>query len=321
MSEQEIIAQYFSHHQFCDNVDIGIGDDAAVVTPPINSKLVITTDTLNEGVHFHPNCLPEHIGHKSLAVNLSDLAAMGATPLWATMNLSVPTISHDWFKNFSQGFFALASQHNVKLIGGDLVRGPLSISIQVIGYLSSKKVLTRAKAETDDLIFVSGTVGDAALGLKIQDSLKDLDLSQEDKDYVAKRFNTPEPRINLALGLVKFANAAIDISDGLLIDLQRILSSSNVGAVINIDQLPLSKVGQKLIKSEKDWSLPLVGGDDYEIIFTANKRYTNEINQLSSAVGCPISVIGKIVQDEHLTLLLRGNLFTFSNKLGFEHFA
>lgn len=320
MSEQEIIAQYFSYHQFSDNVDIGIGDDAAVVTPPINSKLVITTDTLNEGVHFHPSCLPEHIGHKSLAVNLSDLAAMGAAPLWATMNLSVPKISQDWFKRFSKGLFALANQHNIKLIGGDIVKGPLSISMQVIGYLSSKNVLTRANAEVDDLIFVSGTVGDAALGLKLQDSLKDLDLSQEDKDYVAKRFNTPEPRINLALELVKFANAAIDISDGLLIDLQRILSSSNVGAVINIDKVPLSKAGQKQVKSTKDWLLSLSGGEDYEIIFTVNERYTNEINQLSNAVDCPISLIGKIVQDKHLKLLRHGNLFTFPNKLGFEHF-
>ena len=187
MSEQESITQYFSQHQNCANVDIGIGDDAAVVTPPNNSKLVISTDTLNEGVHFHGNCKPEHLGHKVLAVHLSDLAAMGATPLWATINLSITKIDHDWLKRFTHGLFSLADHHNVKIIGGDLVKGPSSISMQVIGYLNSDKVLTRSGAVVDDLIFVSGTIGDAGLALKLHESTKDIDISQADQEYIAMR--------------------------------------------------------------------------------------------------------------------------------------
>ena len=321
MSEQEIITQYFSQHQHCANVDIGIGDDAAVVIPPNNSKLVISTDTLNEGVHFHCNCKPEHLGHKVLAVNLSDLAAMGATPLWATINLSITKIDHDWLKRFTHGLFSLADHHNIKIIGGDLVKGPLSISMQVIGYLNSDKVLTRSGAVVDDLIFVSGIIGDAGLALKLHESTKDIDISQADQEYIAMRLNKPEPRVNLGIEIVKLANAAIDISDGLLIDLQHVLSLSKVGAIIDVDKIPISNVMQEYVDNLQDWSIPLTSGEDYEIIFTANEKYISEINYISEKTQCPVNEIGRIVKGKSIKLLKGGSPIALPNKLGFDHFA
>ncbi len=321
MSEQEIITQYFSHHRHCANVDIGIGDDAAVVTPPNNSRLVISTDTLNEGIHFHNDCKPEHLGHKVLAVNLSDLAAMGAIPLWATINLSILKIDHDWLKKFTQGLFSLADLQNIKIVGGDLVKGPLSISMQVIGYLNSDKVLTRSGAEVDDLVFVSGTIGDAGLALKLHGSAKGIDISQAEQDYITMRFNKPEPRVSLGVEIVKFANSAIDISDGLLIDLQHVLSMSKVGAVIDVEKIPISKVVQRHVNVLQDWSIPLTSGEDYEIIFTANKKYVSEINYISEKIQCPVNEIGRIVRGDNIKLLKQGSPITLPNKLGFDHFA
>lgn len=321
MSEQEIITQYFSHHRHCVNVDIGIGDDAAVVTPPNNSKLVVSTDTLNEGIHFYDNCKPEHIGHKILAVNLSDLAAMGAIPLWATINLSIPKIDHDWLKRFTHGLFSLADQQNIKIIGGDLVKGPLSISMQVIGYLNSDKVLTRSGAEVDDLVFVSGSIGDAGLALKLHESTKNIDISQADQEYIAMRLNKPEPRVSLGIEIVKLANAAIDISDGLLIDLQHVLSMSKVGAIIDVEKIPISKAMQEYFGVMQDWSIPLTSGEDYEIIFTANEKYVSDINYISGKTQCPVNEIGRIVKGESIKLLKGDSPIALPNKFGFDHFA
>ena len=321
MSEQDIIAQYFSHHQSSTYVDIGIGDDAAVVSPPENSKLVITTDTLNEGIHFHANCSPGNLGHKVLAVSLSDLAAMGASPLWATINLSIPGIEHDWLKDFSQGFFLLADQYDIKIVGGDLVKGPLSISIQAIGYLSSNKTLARSNAEVDDLIYVSGTIGDATTGLKLHELVNDLNISKADQDYFALRFNKPDPRINLGVAIAKYAKAAIDISDGLLIDLQRILSMSSVGAVIDFENIPLSKAMQRQLANVQDWPMLLCGGEDYELIFTADKKYNIELKRIIEKVNCPITEIGRIVEGESVNLLKEGAPIDLPDKLGFDHFS
>ena len=213
MSEQEIISQYFSRHQSEMSVDIGVGDDAAVVTPPKNTKLVITTDTLNIGIHFDHKWLPENLGYKSLAVSLSDLAAMGAVPLWATINLSLPEIDHQWLKNYSDELFSLADRFNTKIIGGDLVKGPLSITVQAIGFIEGE-VLSRSSAKTGDLIFVTGTIGDAVLGLKLHETQGAYALTEQDYEYFTSRFYNPEPRVNLGQQIKKFANAAIDVSDG-----------------------------------------------------------------------------------------------------------
>ncbi len=321
MAEQHLIARYFSHHRSGANVNIGIGDDAAIVTPPKNSKLVVTTDTLNEGTHFHVDCNPEHLGHKALAVSLSDLAAMGAVPLWSTINLSIPKTEHAWLEKFTRGFFALANRHAIKVIGGDLVKGPLSIATQTIGYLNSAKVLARSNAEVGDLIYVSGSIGDAALGLKLHGRVHDLGMSSSDHDYFASRFNKPEPRVTLGMEIVEFAGAAIDVSDGLLIDLQRILTMSAVGAIINIERIPLSQPMRRRFKTLPDWPMPLTGGEDYELIFTADRKRTDKIHNVSSKNNCPITVIGKIVKDAGIQLLKDGNPFALPDTLGFDHFG
>ncbi len=320
MSEQEIISKYFSRHQPDDLVDIGIGDDAAVVASPDNTRLVITTDTLNEGVHFFSDCLPEYIGHKALAVNLSDLAAMGATPLWATINLSLPEIRHTWLSSFSDGLFALANENNIKIIGGDLVRGSLSISIQAIGYVPLEKVLTRSNAVVDNHVFVSGIIGNASLGLKLHEENLNLELTSEEKNELYNSLYKPISRINLGLNILNFASAAIDISDGLLQDLQRLTTLSQVAAEIDIEKIPISRAMQTYIETSQDWSLPLIGGEDYELLFTADEKYRAQIKQISERIRCPITDIGQIVQGKGISIYKSQTKMALPKNLGFDHF-
>lgn len=320
MSEQEIISQYFSRHQSSLNVEIGVGDDAAVVIPPINSKLVVTTDTLNIEIHFDNKWAPENLGHKSLAVSLSDIAAMGAEPLWATINLSLPKIDHQWLKKFSDELFSLADRYNTKIIGGDLVRGPLSITVQAIGCVEDK-ALIRSGAKADDLIYVTGTIGDAALGFKLHESSSDLTLTTNENEFFISRFFKPEPRIKLGQQINKIANAAIDISDGLLIDLQHIISLSKVGAVIEIDNVPVSTAMQNNGDYLQDWTTIITGGEDYELLFTANKKYCDEIDAISKKMSCPITNIGHIVSGSGVELLHKGNSVSLPNYQGFDHFS
>ena len=320
MSEQEIISQYFSRHQSDMSVDIGVGDDAAVVTPPKNTKLVITTDTLNIGIHFDHKWLPENLGHKSLAVSLSDLAAMGAVPLWATINLSLPEIDHQWLKNYSDELFSLADRFNTKIIGGDLVKGPLSITVQAIGFIEGE-VLSRSSAKAGDLIFVTGTIGDAVLGLKLQESQGAYALTEQDYKYFTSRFYNPEPRVNLGQQIKKIANAAIDISDGLLIDLQHILEQSNAGAVIEIENVPVSAAMKKQSNYLQDWETIFTGGDDYELLFTVDKKFDDEINVLSKTMNCPISNIGHIKSGSGVELLHKNKPVPLPAHQGFDHFA
>lgn len=321
MSEQEIITRYFSKHSAGASVEVGIGDDGAVVRPPENSRLVITTDTLNEGTHFNPGCQPEYLGHKVLAVNLSDLAAMGAVPLWATLSLSLPHAEHDWLEGFSQGLFSLADRYGVRIIGGDLVKGPLSASMQATGYLKSDHVLTRSHAKPGDLIYVSGTIGDAALGLKLRCHAKGYTVSKPDQEYFTRRLDRPEPRVDTGLGIVTCANAAIDISDGLLCDLQRILSMSQAGAQINLDQIPLSDAMQRQLRTDKDWAVVLSGGEDYELIFTANPECSDTIHTVSKKTNCLITRIGHVTKGSGIELLQANHRFTLPDELGFDHFA
>lgn len=251
-----------------DDVTLGIGDDCALLQCRADHVLAVSIDTLVEGVHFFADVDVKTLGHKSLAVGLSDLAAMGATPAWFTLALSLPDINEDWLRDFSQGLAALAFEHNIQLVGGDTTRGPLTISIQVHGFVKPEQALRRDGAHVGDLIYVTGTLGDAGAALQL--TLQQLDeaaLNNNDHSYLQQRLEQPCPRVAIGQQLSGFASSAIDISDGLLADLGHILEKSHVGATLDLTQLPLSPSLDKIDK-ETAIQLALNSGDDYELCFT-----------------------------------------------------
>ncbi len=330
MLEQELIQKYFSRHQSAyETVEIGVGDDAAVVYPPDSSKLVITTDTLNVDVHFYANCNAEYVGHKSLAVSLSDIAAMGATPLWATLSLSLPDVDnawHAWLENFSNGLYSLADLHKVRLVGGDLVKGPLSITLQVTGYVHAQQALLRSGSLVNDLIYVSGYLGDAAMGLSIlkMNILKNnskTKLSKCDQDYFLKKLHTPTPRLDVSKHIAEYATSAIDISDGLLIDLQRVLSMSKKAAVIEVDKIPVSDEMRKYITDSSDIDNLLIGGEDYELIFTFKPEDKIRLEQFFAAENILVTEIGRIEEGAGISLLNKGLEYKLPSTSGFDHFS
>lgn len=315
LDEFSLIDHYFKNSTLARaDVLLGIGDDAALLQVPINQLLVLSMDTLVEGVHFPVDTLPFNIGYKALAVNLSDLAAMGAEPAWITLALTLPTLDATWLKDFAEGLFSLAKQFNVQLIGGDTTRGPLTITIQAHGFVPSQKVLSRQGAKIGDKIYVSGTLGDAGLGLQV--ALKKCDLTDDDKQVVLQRLNAPTPRVELGMLLREFASSAIDISDGLLADLSHVLKASQVGAHIIVEDLPLSSILHKL-PSEKAHELALTAGDDYELCFTIpiekEKEFLASLSHLDVSCRC----IGEIKKEEGLRLSGLSNKLT---RLGFRHF-
>ena len=281
MDEFDLIETYFRWDNFSDNSDeveaviIGIGDDAAVLKLESNQQLVTSIDTLISGVHFPEQTSPAAIAHKALTVNLSDIAAMGAKAKWFTLALTLPDVDHAWLKEFSSSLKNLAEQTSVSLVGGDTTRGPLSISIQVMGTVENNHSLLRSGAKPGDKIFVSGTLGDAAVGLSsvqgsfARDSLDSdiLELTAEDKAFCEARLNYPTARLDESEVIKQYATSCIDVSDGLLQDLGHILKKSKVSAVIDPHLVPLSNSLQKL-PQEKALQHALNGGDDYELLFT-----------------------------------------------------
>lgn len=326
-SEQQLIDRYFSRHQSaCDSVEVGVGDDAAIVKPPSHSKLYITTDTLNVDVHFFADCKAEYVGHKSLAVNLSDIAAMGAIPLWATLSLSLPEIDHAWLDGFSNGLYRLAELHNVKLVGGDLVKGPLSITIQVTGCTDKNTALLRSGCQTDDLIYVSGHLGDAAMGLNILKNNLKIKLTKNEEKHFLDKLHTPSPRFDVSTPITKYATSAIDISDGLLIDLQRMLTMSNKAATIDIEKIPVSAEMQRHINDTSDIDNVLVAAEDYELIFTINALDKPRLEQYFSSENILVTQIGSInegsgKENSGITLLHKGQEYTLPTVAGFDHFS
>lgn len=320
MSESEfsIIERYFSQsdHQRGDVV-LGIGDDGAIIEVPEGNTLVSTTDTLVGGVHFPLQTDPFSIGYKSLAVNLSDLAAMGAQPAWVSLALTLPEADTNWLNSFSKGFFELARKHNVALIGGDTTKGPLSVTVHALGLLPQGQALRRSGARPDDDIYLSGHIGDGALALKLlQDSIS---LSGGLAEEVMRRLNRPEPRVDLGIALRDTASAAIDVSDGLLADLGHILAASNVGAEIYLEQLPFSNALRSLTDSEDIHPIALASGDEYEILFTAPSHHQHSILARVDELNLPISRIGKILHDSGVKLLAHGQEQIYS-VAGFDHF-
>ncbi len=317
MHEFNLIEEYFTWNAVPSGIAVPVGDDAAVLDIPENHQLVTSIDTLISGVHFPKNTPAHAIGHKALAVNLSDLAAMGATPKWFTLALTLPEIEQTWLESFSRGLKEIAQKHQCFLVGGDTTRGPLSISIQVMGVVEKDKALLRSGAKSDDKIYVTGTLGDAVVGLHTilndKKHLIDVDVDENDKNFCQKRLNYPTPRLAQSQIIKELASSCIDISDGLLQDLSHILKSSNKGARLDLPVLPLSMVLQKLEKEEAT-NFALSGGDDYELLFTIPKHKEAE---LKKALGSDVSCIGVIDKNINKITDLKGNELTIK---GYNHF-
>jgi thiamine-monophosphate kinase len=292
---------------------IGIGDDAAVLTLAKEQELVITTDTLNSGVHFDHRISATDLGHKSLAVNLSDLAAMGATPRWTLLSISSPEIDQHWLKEFVDGFLSLASTQQVSLVGGDTCSGSLSISVTAIGQIDPGKALARKGAIPGDLIVVSGTLGDAAL------ALSELSKNQIPDETCLQALYRPLPRVALGSSLVGKASSCIDISDGLLADLGHIVEASACGAVLELGKLPAS-AALKRCETEAKWAMQLSGGEDYELCFSIPATREHELQTLEQNAGLVLSVIGRIVEGRGVVCMKPDGKLFEPEKTGYQHF-
>jgi thiamine-monophosphate kinase len=273
------------------------------------AELAITTDMLVEGRHFSPGAEPRALGHKALAVNLSDLAAGGATPRWITLALALPSVDESWLKGFSEGLFALADRHGVELIGGDTTRGPRTIDITALGEVPAGKALSRAGARPGDDVWVSGELGGAALAL-----------AHPEIAGAARRLHEPEPRVALGERLRGLAHAAIDVSDGLAGDLAHILERSGVGATLRYDRIPKNMDFEKIKDQELEQRCVLSGGDDYELLFTAGKDRRALLEAVSKDLGLSLSLIGEITGPAGKLVVLDGDGNPMSHRGGYEHF-
>jgi thiamine-monophosphate kinase len=293
---------------------VGIGDDAAVLSPEKNKQLVVSTDTLVSGVHFPLKTPPSDIGFKSLAVNLSDLAAMGAEPAWYFLALTLPESNEQWLDEFAAGLAELSQAAGIQLAGGDTTSGPLAITITAMGFVSQGQALLRSHAKPDDLLVVSGVPGLAALGLM------QIQCDQEMDMETRAAFTRPQPRLCLGSHLVGNASSCIDISDGLLADLSHICKASQVGAELWLDRLPRADSLQAL-DPEQRWSLQLSGGDDYELCFTLPAHLEPELASMSAACNVGLSIVGRMTANAGIHCLKPdGSAFQPLRK-GFEHFS
>lgn len=305
MAEFSIIDQYFNRQSYTD-VTLGIGDDSALITPPRNQQLVICADTLVAGRHFPLDTSPHAIGWKSVAVNLSDIAAMGAKPHSILLALSLPTINHEWLEGFSQGIYDCCNQFGVALIGGDTTQGPhLTITVTAMGWIEAGQAVLRSGAKVGDYVCVSGQVGDAAYGL------------QHLGHPLQKRLDYPTPRCQLGQQLKGLASSMIDISDGLAQDLGHILKASKVGARLLLEKLPIDSTLEKLPEQQR-WQYALAGGDDYELCFTITPQNYEKL--LQKQLDIKITMIGQIVEQTQLTFEHLGSDYPLQIH-GYQHFA
>jgi thiamine-monophosphate kinase len=318
LSEFDLIEKYFIQSgPPGGNVTLGVGDDCALLQPPIGKELAVTIDTLVEGVHFAAGADPEGLGHKALAVNLSDLAAMGAEPAWVTLALTLPQSDAAWLQGFSRGFLALASASGVRLVGGDTTRGPLSITVAAHGFVEPGKALRRDGARSGDLVCVTGTIGDGGLALLAQQGRY---RPPQGSDDLSLRLQRPTPRIEAGRALVDIATAAIDLSDGLLSDLGHICERSGVGAELNLEAIPLSAAVTEYLQQGGEWERVLSGGDDYELCFTAPPQKLDALEALGRELDCSLTPVGCVVSEPGVRCLAAdGSELSLTNS-GYEHF-
>ncbi|WP_019865745.1 thiamine-phosphate kinase [Methylovulum miyakonense] len=309
LSEFGLIQRFFTRQTITHRSTVlGIGDDCALLDIPDGYQLAVTTDTMAENVHFFAGTDPQALGHKLLAVNLSDLASMGAQPLSVTLALTLPNVDEVWLAAFARGFLDLAAQFDVDLVGGDTTSGALTLTVQAMGLVPRGQALLRSGAQIGDDIYLSGHIGDAGLGLKI---LQGYACAQP--EAALDRFHRPLPRVGTGLAIRPFATACIDLSDGLAGDLGHILRMSQVGACLDWESLPLSDPVLAYIQETGDWRMPLVAGDDYELCFTVNPK-----NAAFVPRGC--RKIGVIDANPGLRILKEAAIQPLTAK-GYEHFS
>ncbi|MFI0487859.1 MAG: thiamine-phosphate kinase [Yersinia sp. (in: enterobacteria)] len=320
-SEFDLIARYFD--RFRGNrrdVELGIGDDCALLTVADKQLLAISTDTLVSGIHFLPDIDPADLGYKSLAVNLSDLAAMGADPAWLSLALTLPNVNEDWLQSFSDSLFDQLNYYGMQLIGGDTTRGPLSLTLTIQGLVPVGQALTRSGARMGDLIYVTGSLGDSAAGLAILQNRLQVD-DATDRAALVHRHLRPQPRVLQGQALRSLASSAIDISDGLISDLQHILKASGCGACIELDALPYSGALKNQVDAEQALCWALNGGEDYELCFTLPEINRGMLDAALSNTGADYTCIGQIgSQSEGVKFFHRGKSVELDFR-GFDHFS
>jgi thiamine-monophosphate kinase len=320
LSEFEVIRRYFMEATAVrEDILLGVGDDAALLRTGSTESLALCMDTMVAGVHFPDDAPPETIGYKALAVNLSDLAAMGARPAWALLALTVPNVEEGWLVAFSAGFYRLARMHDVALVGGDTTRGPLAVTINAAGWVDEGLALRRSGARPGDGIYVTGTLGDAALGLRLWRSGQgDVD---EHARQLVERLHRPVPRVRMGRAVLGIASAAIDISDCLCADLGHILKQSGVGAVIESGRLPLSAAMLAKCRGGEARHLALTGGDDYELCLTAAPAVEAALVSVAATSDVPLTRIGRIEAQPGLRILAIDGRPLSLDRFGFDHFG
>lgn len=320
-SEFDLIARYFTRP--APQARLGVGDDAALLAVTPGMELAVSTDMLVAGRHFFPDADPYLLGHKALAVNLSDLAAMGAEPRWATLALALPAADPAWLERFSAGFFDLAARFRVDLVGGDTTRGPLNLSVTVLGEVAPGQALRRDGAKPGDDIWVSGELGGAALGLGqlLGELSADLALEADALSACLARLHAPEPRVALGRALAGLAHAAIDLSDGLLADLGHILERSGLGARVELAALPVHAALRPRLSHPLARRCLLVGGDDYELCFTTAPDQAEAVRAAGRQAGVAVTRIGRIEPEPGLRLLDADGAPLEMRERGYDHFA
>jgi thiamine-monophosphate kinase len=315
--EFSLIARHFT--RTTPGAVLGVGDDCALLAPTPGMQLAVSSDMLLEGRHFSPQDSPAGIGHKSLAVNLSDLAAMGATPRWATLAIALPEENDAWLTAFARGFFRMADQHGIELVGGDTTRGALTLSITVMGEIPPGQALRRDGAQAGDDIWVSGVLGSAALALAYRQGR--LFMEQIDAAKVLPALYLPTPRVALGIALRGLAHSAIDTSDGLLADLGHILERSSVGARLDFSALPTLPVVQAHLHEAVARECVLAGGDDYELCFTAPAGQRDAVLAAAASTNVTVTRIGQITAGPGLTVITADGQPLLYDKTGYDHFA
>ncbi len=317
MDEFELIRRYFDRQQDSQDIRIGIGDDGAVLVPPVGSEIVNVIDTLVSGVHFPCDLDAADIGYRAVAVNLSDIAAMGSRPRWMTLALTLVDADPAWLSEFSRGMFEAADQFGVALVGGDTTQGSqLVVTVQLTGTVMPGAAITRSGAVDGDLIFVTGTPGDAAAGLQL---LKHHSVQCDDRNALIGRFRRPDPRVVFAGLIASMASAAIDISDGLYGDLQKMLKASGVAGTLELAALPLSSAMQNLFERDAAIDFALGGGDDYELCFTAEPAVESQLMETAATIGLRMSRVGQVSSGAGLVCRDGGHVIAYQHD-GYRHF-